>query len=81
VYPAQGPGGETSVKARNGHHAHATAWQRLAVADACCGRAARRRTVRVASVEMALSLSLPGVLWYIPYTTHETNHSGLNRRF
>jgi hypothetical protein len=33
VYPAQGPGGETSVEARKGHHAHATARQRLALAE------------------------------------------------
>jgi hypothetical protein len=50
-----------------GHHAHATARQRLALADACCGRAARRcRAVRVASVEMALSLSLL-YDYYSPY--------------
>jgi hypothetical protein len=64
VYPAQGPGGETSVKARKGHHAHATAGQRLALADACCGsadRARRRRTVRVASVEMGLELEPAGL--------------------
>lgn len=64
VYPAQGPGGETSVKARKGHHAHATARQRLALADACCGsadRARRRRTVRVASVEMGLELEPAGL--------------------
>ena len=32
-HPAQGPGGETSVEARKGHHAHATARQRLALAE------------------------------------------------
>jgi hypothetical protein len=40
-------------------------------------RARCRRTVRVASVEMALSLSL---LDYLPYTTHETDDSGLGCR-
>lgn len=82
MYPAQGPGGETSVEARKGHHAHATTRQRLALADAHCGNGGSTMSSDGAGSECGDGLELEPAgfslsLSKLPYTPHKTNVGGI----